>query len=117
MSNAIDYFSFGSSEYFVPTVIFIVLLCSFARRGFLGIAIVTSVAGFLSSFSPNYISLLILRCLVGTGLGGASVFSSWFLEFVPASNRGKWMVIFSTFWTIGTIVEASLAWVCFMYKH
>ncbi|KAF3436694.1 hypothetical protein FNV43_RR19441 [Rhamnella rubrinervis] len=80
-------------------------------RGFLGIAIVTSVAGFLSSFSPNYMSLLILRCLVGTGLGGGSVFSSWFLEFIPASNRGKWMVIFSTFWTIGTIFEASLAWI------
>lgn len=81
------------------------------RVGFLGIAILTSLSALSSSFSPNYISLLTLRCFVGIGLGGSSVFSSWFLEFVPASSRGKWMVILSTFWTIGTVFEASLAWI------
>lgn len=79
--------------------------------GFLFTAIVTSIAGFLSSLSANYISLVILRFMVGIGLGGGPVLSSWFLEFIPAPNRGTWMVVFSGFWTLGTILEALLAWV------
>ncbi|XP_023748783.1 organic cation/carnitine transporter 7 [Lactuca sativa] len=81
------------------------------RKGLLSIAIVTSGASLLSAFSPNYISLVILRCIGGIGLGGGPTYNSWFLEFVPIPSRGRWMVIFATFWTIGTIVEASLAWI------
>lgn len=84
---------------------------SITRKSLLIVAIVTTVSAFLSSFSPNYISLLILRMLVGTGLGGGPVYGSWFLEFVPSRNRGMWMVIYSTFWTVGTILEALLAMV------
>ncbi|KAM7480904.1 hypothetical protein LguiB_005487 [Lonicera macranthoides] len=73
-------------------------------------AILCSGAGFLSAFSPNYISLVTLRGLLGIGLGSGHVLISWFLEFVPTPNRGTWMVIFSGFWTVGAIFEASLAW-------
>ncbi|KAH9805454.1 Organic cation/carnitine transporter 7 [Citrus sinensis] len=80
------------------------------RKGLLGIAMLASVAGLLSAFSLNYLSLVTLRGLVGIGLGSGPVCLSWFLEFIPASNRGMWMVVISIFWTLGTIFEAALAW-------
>ncbi|KAG2547277.1 hypothetical protein PVAP13_9KG077000 [Panicum virgatum] len=81
------------------------------RTGLLFSTMFTSGMGFLSALSPNYLCLVALRFLVGVGVGGSHVFISWFLEFVPAQNRGTWMVILSLFWTLGTILEASLAWV------
>lgn len=41
-------------------------------------------------------------------------FYSIFLELVPVSRRGAWMVVCSAYWSAGTIFKASLAWVCFL---
>lgn len=81
------------------------------RFGFFATAVLTFVAGLLSATSPNYLTLVLFRGLVGVGLGGGPVVSAWFMEFVPSANRGLWMVVISLFWTLGSIVEASLAWV------
>lgn len=82
------------------------------RRSILGSVMVTVATGLFSAFSPNYMSLVILRCLLGFGLGGGQIFALWFLEFIPTQNRGKWMMFYAGFWTVGSITEASLGWVC-----
>eukprot|EP00268_Persea_americana_P066063 TRINITY_DN8919_c0_g1_i4.p1 TRINITY_DN8919_c0_g1~~TRINITY_DN8919_c0_g1_i4.p1 ORF type:complete len:486 (+),score=79.58 TRINITY_DN8919_c0_g1_i4:416-1873(+) len=81
------------------------------KKGFFVTAVVTGGAGFLSSFAPNYSILIILRCLVGIGLGGCPVLLSWLLEFVPAPCRGTSVAVLSAFWTLGTVFEALLAWI------
>ncbi|EPS64332.1 hypothetical protein M569_10450, partial [Genlisea aurea] len=108
-------------ESLITTVVFVGMLCgavfwgliadSFGRKT--GIQIVSLIvfgAGLLSSFSPNYVSLLIFRLILGFGASGGHVFVSWFLEFVPRSNRGAWMLGMSTSWILGEVLETLLAW-------
>ncbi|PWA41407.1 General substrate transporter [Artemisia annua] len=40
------------------------------KKGLLGAAIISTVAGLLSACAPNYTSLFVLRCIVGVGQGG-----------------------------------------------
>lgn len=83
-----------------------------------GSVMVIGVSGLLSAFSPVYKSLIMYRCFLGFGVGGVHVFPAWFLEFISTSNRGAWLLVISTFWTLGSILGASLSWVCLMYfKH
>ncbi|KAJ4833509.1 hypothetical protein Tsubulata_008014, partial [Turnera subulata] len=76
-----------------PTPVYTPTLPNQDLKGFLVATIITSAAGFMSAFAPNYTTLTISRCLVGLGLGGT------------------WMFIFSAFWTFGAIFEAALAWI------
>lgn len=86
------------------------------RVAFFATTILTFVAGLASAFSPSFGFLLFARTLVGFGLGGVPTAFALFMEFLPAGNRGKWLVAIEVFWTLGSVVEAGLAW-AILPKH
>ncbi|CAI6004135.1 unnamed protein product, partial [Closterium sp. NIES-64] len=87
------------------------------RRGFMATALFTLFAGLLSAWSPTFLTLLVSRCLVGFGIGGASVVFSLCSEFLPSHCRGFWLVFIEFFWTIGSLIEAALAWAVMPSLH
>lgn len=81
------------------------------RFSFLATIGIDSVFGLLSAFSPNFAVLLVLRLLTGFGVGGSlPVDYAIFSEFLPTRQRGRYLVYLESFWALGTIVAATLAW-------
>ncbi len=81
------------------------------RTAFVATVLVDSVFGLASAFSPSFLWLLLLRALTGFGVGGTlPVDYSIFAEYLPAEKRGRYLVLLESFWALGTIVAAGLAW-------
>lgn len=81
------------------------------RAGFQLTVLIDSVFGFLSALAPGYLWLALLRGLTGFGVGGTlPVDYAIFAEYLPRRNRGRYLVILESFWALGTIVAAGLAW-------
>lgn len=81
------------------------------RKGYLATAFFTGLFGLVSAFSPSFVWMLILRGLLGFGIGGSPVAFSFLTEFLPRANRGSFLIFFEAFWTVGTVVEVLLAWI------
>jgi len=82
------------------------------RTGFQITILIFAVFGLASAFAPNAIWLAVLRAMCGFGLGGALPLDfSLFAEFLPRRNRGRWLVILESFWGVGTLAAAGLAWI------
>lgn len=81
------------------------------KRAFQITLLIYSVFSFLSAFSWNQISMEILRFFTGFGLGGElPVVSSLLSEFIPSSQRGKFVVLLESFWAYGGLVAALVAY-------
>ncbi len=82
------------------------------RRSYFASTLIISVCGLLSAFARSPEVLLFLRFCVGFGLGGAPAAFTLFSEFTPQKHRG-WSLIFAqgVFWSVGALIEASLAWI------
>lgn len=82
------------------------------RTGFQLTVLIFAVFGLLSAFAPSWEWLLVLRFITGFGLGGALPLDfSLYAEFLPTENRGRNLVILESFWALGTIIAAGLAWI------
>jgi putative MFS transporter len=81
------------------------------KLGFQLTVLIDSVFGFLSALSPGYIWLVIFRTLTGFGVGGTlPVDYAIFAEYLPRQKRGRYLVYLESFWAVGTIAAAVLAW-------
>jgi putative MFS transporter len=83
--------------------------------------LITTVAcdalfGTLSIFAPDFTILLVLRFLTGAAVGGTlPVDYAMMSEFLPAKNRGRWLVMLEGFWALGTLIVALTAWAASVY--
>nr|KAG5696862.1 hypothetical protein BaRGS_035272 [Batillaria attramentaria] len=72
-------------------------------------SLVTFYFGILSAFAPSYLWLLILRGLVGFGIGGAPQAVTLYAEFLPSKTRATCVTLVEVFWAIGACFEVLLA--------
>ncbi|WP_195574668.1 MFS transporter [Paenibacillus sp. 1001270B_150601_E10] len=84
----------------------------YGRRDVLVLTLlVFSVASGLSALVSSFLILCILRFIAGFGLGGElPVASTLVSESVPAKERGRAVVLLESFWAIGWIVAALVAY-------
>lgn len=78
---------------------------------FTATAAIISLFGFLTAATNNYSSLLVIRFLVGFGVGGLTVPFDTLAEFVPTSARGQNLMAIEYFWTGGTLLVPILAYI------
>jgi MFS family permease len=65
--------------------------------------------GAMSSLAPVFTWLLILRGLVGFGIGGAPQSVTLYAEFLPQAQRARCVILTNLFWSIGACIEVALA--------
>jgi len=82
------------------------------RTGFQITIAIFAIFGLASAFAPSVLWLVVFRTLTGFGLGGALPLDfSLFAEYLPRKNRGRWLVLLESFWGVGTLIAAGLAWI------
>uniref|UniRef100_A0A3Q3WXG0 Major facilitator superfamily (MFS) profile domain-containing protein n=1 Tax=Mola mola TaxID=94237 RepID=A0A3Q3WXG0_MOLML len=69
----------------------------------------TMFYGLMSAFAPIYGWILVLRALVGFGIGGAPQSVTLYAEFLPMKSRATCILLIEVFWAVGTVFEVLLA--------
>lgn len=73
---------------------------------------INAVAGLISSLVPSVDSLIACRVVAGLGIGGSvPIVFSLGAELFPATSRGYYISIIASFWMVGAIFVAFIAWI------
>jgi len=76
----------------------------------LAVAIYATTTG-LCSLAWDPVSMGILRLLGGIGTGGIMpVLSTWLSEYMPKSDRGRFVAILESSWSFGALFISALSW-------
>jgi len=80
----------------------------FGRKSvFMWTLLIYSIATGLTAFATGVGIFIVLRFLVGVGLGGElPVATTYVLESSPEQDRGRRVVFLETFWALGSLVAA-----------
>lgn len=74
--------------------------------------IIWSVGSIICALSPNVAFFIVLRFVIGFGMGAEyPIAQSMLSELVPSSHRGRYLALLEGFWPIGFICAGILAWV------
>ena len=74
--------------------------------------VVNFACGLASAFAGSKNSFIVWRFLSGLGVGGSiPLVWTYFVEFQPRARRGAMVSALATFWMVGNITVAALAWI------
>lgn len=81
------------------------------KQIFMWTLVLFSLASGLSAFTTTLVAFMILRFFVGMGLGGElPVASTLVSESVEAKERGRVVVLLESFWAVGWLMAALIAY-------
>ena len=80
------------------------------KVGLTSSVVILATGGLASSFAPTFGWLVFLRTLVGFAVGGTPIAVTMYAEFVSSDGRGKSLLLMQSFWILGTLFVAGLAW-------
>ena len=81
------------------------------RTVFMWTLFLYSIATGVAGFATSALFLIVMRFIVGLGLGGElPVTTTLVAEFLPAGQRGRGIVWLESFWALGSLVAAVIAY-------
>jgi len=72
-------------------------------------SVLISTFGCLTAIATNFISLILIRTILGFGIGGFVVPFDILAEFLSSEERGKYLLAVEYFWTFGTVLVSVVA--------